>query len=243
MQKLYWDLTEKERATLTDTEVTAFEALELMARGIAKPVPLETLLDPDPLPLDQVTVYRIKHSGYDQLDAAFDSAQAAQEFIAGDPWVVATHWLGGDNVASVCRLSRMSPTIEPATLALHQSIEAHEESIKKVNQIKGAHTKLRSDYKAAAERVARALDGMWSDWRECNAKAARMQHIASTFAEYQQMAGDDDIARAFMRKAFDAETLTEAQEWTGATYMPPDGVIAPEPPPVPEKRRSAGMPF
>jgi hypothetical protein len=76
----FWDLSEKDRAALTEAEVEQFIAAELMTKGVLRAKPLELLPEPT-LPEPERDVFTIRAGGFNKLDIAFDTAEAAREAL------------------------------------------------------------------------------------------------------------------------------------------------------------------
>lgn len=210
----YWDLSEKDRAALSSEQVEAFAGYELMLAGVLR-VPLLELAPQPEAPEPQNVVYRVRrreHFGRG-FDVAFASAEQAQRFIELAPLMISSEWLGG---GSAEYFEPMTPAeVVVTTLYTKDEIEAHKATLRKAAEIQQANDKAQQEHAKATKAQDDALAGMWADWMACRSKAATMQRVADTFAEYVKLAGSEDTAARFLAKAFPALTIADAAEWFG----------------------------
>lgn len=217
MMRRYWDLTEKERATLTDEQVRAYLDVELMEQGVLRPVP--PTMEPE-LAAHVATEkrYAIRYANYKKLDVVFRTAAAAEEFIQQGAEVVERDYDAQLDVFGALA----DATIEPIEVATRDAAlaarPARRENKDRRERFERAETQYREDLKA----VDAACESMWSDWRACRDKALSNERIHATWNDYLRMSdGDRDVAWRFLAKAYSESRLREAFEWLGLT-PPPD---------------------
>lgn len=215
----YWDLSEKERAELSEQGIEAFVAFELMQKGVLPPREPELVEVPEVEP-SRKTYFapRYNNANYswpETANVAFTSEQAAREAIKG---MVHIEEQRGTGVA-VARFITQVATVEAVTYEDHERLRADLERAKAAKSANEAESKR---YQKECSDREEALKGMWSDWHECREQAATMERIKTTMAEYVELAGDARKASAFLRKAFDETVILDAVEWCGFEYFQGD---------------------
>lgn len=215
----YWELSEKERAALTSEQVEAYVPVELMREGVPRPVPL-VLIDEPPMPEADKEAYQLTIA-YSMREVAFPSAEAAAASVDGScglidstsygayPHSVSIHTLKviEEPSAGVKRV----PIYSAARLA-----EAHE-AIEKAAEARAENGRRKKEWKDTTEAEQKAVGGMWTDWHECRAKAAEVQRVLDTRAEYVKLTdGDEDMAESFLAKVYDADAREQAAQWVAA---------------------------
>ena len=216
----YWDLSERERADLSEEMVRSFINVELMEKGVMRVDP-PVLHRIEPVDLPRSTYYFVKFrteaDGYDRsLDVAFRSVEEAEKFLALKPLHQASDWQ--TDTASVDIIT--SAAIEPKAVVERQVVLNAHLTLKANKEKREANTRAESDWKLAQKAVDEASRGVWSDWHECQEKRARMVRLMRTKAEYELMTnGDAALARSFLLKVTTEELLTEASQWF------PNGVV------------------
>ncbi len=210
----YWNLSEKARAALTQEQVEQFCGYALMEAGVLRVPPLE--LTPEPVtPEPQTLVYRVrKRDAFGRgFDVAFTDALQAHRFAELAPLMVCNEWLGGSTVEYV---EPMTPC-EVVSVSVYSKpeIDLHKAALRKAAEIRKANEQATQEHAKATKAQDDALSGLWADWMLCRAKAAQMERVAETFAEYVKMAGSEETAARFLAKAFPAPTIADAVEWFG----------------------------
>jgi hypothetical protein len=226
--KRYWDLSEKERAALTDTDVEALLSIELMERGVLRVEP------PTPEPVPEVPppkleVWQVVISQWNHAPIVFDAAEQAFAFLKLSPMEAKSVYLGSGSVenaepypasASVAKVLMYSA----AEIAQHRTVLALAAAASDRNQ------KAESEYQEALAREQKETSALRDDWRECQRKALNVRKVLGTFDEYKRLAGNEWTASAFLVKAFDRGTIARAEEWSGVRMLdvsaPPTDVEA-----------------
>lgn len=216
--KTYWDLTEKDRAALTREEVEKFGDAELMTKGVLKVSPL--VLEPlPPIPPPAMQCYRVRVGArYQQttLDVGFATLEAAQAFLALHPLHIVTQWVKGKNVEAAGVIADHEIVAE--TMYTTAEVKESTASLERRGAVEIENEKRQRDYDADMKKQSDALEGMWTDWYDCQAKAKHMQRIVDTFNEYVRIAsGARDVAGVFLLKVSSLAEIAEAAEWLGVT--------------------------
>lgn len=221
----YWNLSEKDRATLTYEQVGDFTAHELMTRGVLPAG--ELILEPEPtLPEPTHPVYRVILSEYDKLDIAFDTAGQAEDFLALAPHVIKREWVSGADPHFVVRISKAKIVSE--MFLTEDELRASRSDISRAHTIRETNQKRKSEHKAAVEAEQTATLDMWNDYWRCSEKAKRLKKVADTYLDYVRTAGSDELAVKFLQKVFVREEIVEAAEWHGvAIVLPPESESEP----------------
>ncbi len=219
--KTYWDLSEKERAALTREQVEAFEAAELMLKGVLAVAPLE-LVEVPGLQMATVTVYRIGGE-FSSLSIAFESAAAAQAFLDLKPLVVERD--GEPDVVDVVRPLGSEP-VRVVSLPQKDTAQAKAALIKQVDAAKKENARRKQAHEEELKKVEQATRGLWDDWHSCRERAATMARIAETFDKYIAIAGSEETAAKFLAQAFPAPDIAEAATWADRPVMVAPLVLA-----------------
>lgn len=216
----YWDLTEAERAALTRDDVAKYVDFELMQKGVLKAKPLELLAVPE-VKLDTARFYVIDEGRYDHASIAFRTESDARTFLALRPVKVERDYSTEASWAKAIDATE----IKSIDLATDDSVTAAKARLKEAAAAKSENDKRRREHEEQARKVEGALKHLWEDWHECTSRDARMRRIAETFAEYQAMAKSPELAAAFLRKAFTAAEIIDAEKWTGTPMYFGDVVV------------------
>lgn len=215
--QIYWDLSEKERAALTETDVERFVAAELMTKGVLRAKPFE--LEPEPaLPAWDVEVFVVKTGHFNKLDLGFKTRDAARAALA-DAVVISSTYINGTSVPMVEPLKDV--TIATERFHSQATVDAARAAFEKTGAIRSENERRKRAHEEQTRKERDALAGLWSDWHVCRAKAVEMDRVLETLEDYKRIAGDDEVARQFLHKAFAWETLVAADEWFGLVLTAP----------------------
>jgi len=207
----YWDLTEKQRAELTQEQVQSYLTIELMERGVVM------VDEPEYLPIEEVAgpdlvVYRIA-CGWRKSDFAYRTAEEAAIAIK-NAVPISDHYVSGHTTHHVSEDTEIK--IEPATIYSLDSFTRNKIMIDRNKSAETENQKMRQDYATAVKAQDEALNGLWDDWNECRGKDRVNKRIVETFNQYvQNCKGQVDIARTFLEKAYAPEQINEAFGWCG----------------------------
>lgn len=208
----YWDLTEQERATLTEDEVTQHEDYELMQAGIVRVAEVEEPPKPT-LPEPDLTVYRLKR-GHTESDIAWLTAEEAATVRSGAMWI-SRHYFGNYST-SVSVVNEEAGETEVIGVAAYSkaAYDRHRADMERYGEAEKQLTDQRRAYEKSCEAQRKALEGMWEDWHRCRKLAAEAQQVKATRREYIELCdGDADLAATFLAKAYDEERIKAAAAW------------------------------
>lgn len=230
--KTYWDLEENERAALTEAEVEAFTAAELMTKGVlrvAVPTYDEEPVEATPEP---TMYYRLQdRNDRSATDIAFATAEQAEAFRALSPVLISRKYLGGDYRDGIDHASPISDwEIDTCHAVPAAAFAAAQSAIERLTAVRSSNRTRREEYDRGLKTQNEALEGLWADWLRCRALASRMQKIVDTFREYEEIAGDSETAGRFLQKVFGDEDIQEASKWCDVDI--PINVAQPMPAPV-----------
>ena len=207
----YWDLSEKERAALTEEQVRAFTNYELMQNGVIRAGELELIDEPSaPEPDLEVFVAKV---GYHRDDIAWETAEQAKASIEGCIGQLSNHYLAGSE-----SVHEVLPITDEAVVAVRAYSTAGfaraKEDLNAQKAAKAENNSRRQDHSKHLEKQDAALKGMWEDWYRCIGVGRCVAKLEATRAEYLTMTGGDEkMAETFLAKAFDADEREEAAEW------------------------------
>lgn len=212
--KTYWDHTERERSEMTEEQVRDLLDLELMQQGVLKVLPPKVEeLTPVVLPKERVFTIRHKdlYGSGTELDVVFATIEHAEAFLRLAPKVRCYRYGVDAHVAPL-----LDPSICPEDLPTKTTVEAKESVLRENTAKQQRNDAARREYDSAIAKIDKATEGIWNDWRACQAKRDRMQKIADTRAEYLRLTGGvGNLADIFLAKAFRSEELAEEREWSG----------------------------
>jgi len=208
--KSYWDLTEKERAELTD--LSAYEKIELMEQGIIVPAEpeYEKVLEVD-VPTHKV--YRLTYnSRYNSLPIHFNDLIQAEEVAAalrGGMTLESDYNTGKSFVRTVEEIS-----ITTQDVCEECDINRSRSALAEAKAAKNRNKNLRAEYRKACEKQSETLSEMRDDWYKCQGTLRRMQKIRAVWEDYLETCGGDrDVALKFLRKAYDLEEIEQMRGW------------------------------
>lgn len=210
----FWDLTEKERAALSEPDVERFIDAELMTKGVLK-VPPFTLERVEEVALATRTVFGISTDHYNRLDVAFETAERAAEFLKLQPLHLRSEYLPGRSVEYI---EPMPPgaQIAPREIATHEAILQSKVALKKAAAAKEENERRQREYEKAVKAQEQVLQGLWDEWHRCRELDTRRRRTLETFEDYKRIAGGDgQVAARFLLKVFSREQIAEAAEWCG----------------------------
>lgn len=204
--KRYWDYTERERAAMTREQVEQFFDYELMERGVLKVPPL-ILQDLKPEPdLKRTTWFQVG-------SVLFNTIEKAEAYMKLEPHTSGYNYAVGydkEYAEPVDKEIKQVQKFDREEMANAATVLSANKAIKEANRKdEQAHAK-------ATEEQGRVLDGLTSDWMECQDRDRQHKRVIDTRLNYLQLAnGDDVIAENFLRKLFPVAVIEEADKWFG----------------------------
>lgn len=218
--KTYFDFSEKERAAMSEAEVSALLDAELMVNGVLKVERPASHPVPDIPALSQESWFGVG-------SVYFRTAEQAQRFLELEPHEEGYESEVGYDIkfarpwASGWSLTK-EPTIQATTIYRREDVIANAKLLKQAKAAKDANEKAEREYAKAATAMNGVTDGVWSDWHRLGEKRERFARIFETFDSYTKMAdGDESVALRFLQKAFPAEDINEASDWLGRSIHAP----------------------
>jgi hypothetical protein len=213
--KTYWDLTKRERGTLSAEKVARFERIELMQAGVLEPEPL--VLEPSPsVPAPDLVVYKVAGSYPSTIAEPFRTIEEAHRFMESRPVPVASSWKGGAYILYETEPHQLNLTEERiysrACWLVHQS------AITEASNVLERNRQREVEHEKAMTVRAESLQRLRADLEECREWCAKIARILRTRDEYAALPDTttDDLVRVFLVKAFGEEAVAEAlAEWKG----------------------------
>ena len=212
MMRTYWDLSEAERAELSDQDVERYIDAELMTKGVLRARTVELVTEPS-LPEPDRLLYVIG-SDYHSTDIGFltfdAAAQAQRQSVR-----IGAEYINGQYLAVAVSLE--DGHIKETRVHSPDTIRDARGAFEKATAAKAENERRRATYERQRESERKALEGLWDDWHRCRSKAVHMRRIVDVFGEYKRIAGRDDVAGQFLLKAFERGEVIEAAEWCDIT--------------------------
>lgn len=214
--KTYHDYSEKERAAMTEEQVKALIAVQMMVDGIEVPK-APTLEELEEVKVgEKQNVFSIqgrsKYGSPEHCGFCFDTLEQAQAFIALNPCKRDYDYETGSEYQYASRLCELSVATEQL---YRQADVARVASILKQNKARAErNSRLTAAHVKACEASQRASDGIWSDWYECRRTEEAHKNVLATLNEYIRLAeGEVHTAYKFLGKRFSADAIEEAKQW------------------------------
>lgn len=205
----YWDYSEKERAAMTEEQVEQLLGYELMERGVLKvdPPAIQTML---PVDMPKRRVFSLaetdQYGNAKPIGISFDTIGQAEACLAAVPMMRVHEWNVEQHVAPIKGITVIAEEL-PDTAAVLAAKATTDDNRRRKNE----NDEAQRQYEAAVKKVSDATSDVWSDWHDCRRKADEAKKIRDTFDEYKRMTGgNEEMARAFLAKAFDASEIEEA---------------------------------
>lgn len=204
----YWDHQARERALLTEEEVTKLLDFELMEKGVLKVLPMTLQTVPLVPELKQTKFFEVG-------GIVFDSAEKAEQFLALNPMSKDYEY----SVSSKHYYSKpLQGTIRTEMLCDHTDILNAASALKAAKAADESNEAERRRHLQESKEVDKVLAHVWDDWNEQRVAKAKHEKLASTLQEYLAMTGGDyDLAVGFLLKAYTVEQIEEANAFLGST--------------------------
>lgn len=218
----YWDLSEKQRAELTEKEVAAMLPMELMEKGVVQPQAPQLLTAEIRMPATR-RMYCVSHDNcYGEPAVVYESAEEAELAMGGGMAMRYDYFAGKTYhyVDKSCNMAIKAVDVVTDRVQIAECKTANEKAIanKKIND------EALAEYEATMNIVDAVTENVWEDYRACQTRLCRYQRIANTFAEYVTMSDDHEVAAKFLHKAFPASEINAANEWFA--FLPACEVVA-----------------
>lgn len=206
------NLSVEEKANLTIEEVNDYCRIAAMEAGVVL-----AQISPEFLPEEHPEI-QFKEMWVVEGDdmptgIAFRDKESAEDFTELNMIGINTKYLGSGYAATLKIIRSMTGL----TIKLSEEFltEAEYERAKVALDEYGNNVKHNSELRNALEKRSRdydrAVEYIWSDYREAKASLQKLTEIRSCWFEYQDLAKDFSSAVKFMLKAYsDTELLTEA---------------------------------
>ena len=213
----YWDYSEKDRAELTEDQVESLMAAELMEAGVVRvESPAELCCEMPELTGE--TWWTIK-ANYSLPGFAYRNADDAAKAMAGAT-PLNYEYIGGQHYHIIAG-TRKDIEIVPVVIYDGASLQAHKSAAEKAAANKKANEAAAQAYLESSRAVDAVVNGVWDDYRKCQATKRRFKKIVDTQAEYTKICdGDERKARVFLAKAFPQPDIDAAFEWFGLNAQP-----------------------
>lgn len=212
MGNMFWELSDRQIAELSEEKVRTFIDIELMEQGILK-MERPTFSDVDALVYDKkefVTPVFIGEDGSTvESSVVFETREAAAEFLKLRPFVIERDWRLNCTIVKRVIDAKLDikeqaefSSIQKIRIELEKSAKAREEN----------DTKMRA-WREHNEKVDKASQQIWSAWFGAQRTFQHYKNIVSTFKNYVGLcSGDEDLAKTFLAKAFPPDEIEQAFE-------------------------------
>lgn len=212
----YFDLSEKDRATLTEQQVQTYCDIALMQAHIRKPIPPMTM----PESIRDLNVKTIQKWSAGAEELLFDTREQAIAFLVLKPCTKSYDYSGAGYDFKFPKPLDALPS--PVTVYDHEDVLAKVAELKKYREKKEEIEAAQTDFEKQSAAVNNATKGIWGDWYEMQRREREYRQVIDAFAEYKRLAGGDEtIAETFLRKTY-GDKVGAAMEW----FSVQEGVLA-----------------
>lgn len=187
----YYDLTTKEKAALTEEQLSRFVAIDLMQNGI------EPAIGPDLVPVPYVpapTVQRVECAGI-----IFKDYETAQKFLA----------LGPERSDYDYQISYEHKYLVPVSQDVTPVMFYTKSEVVQLGSVMKAAKEVKANNKAEDERYAKELasirnatEFLYADYRSALRSQRDAERVLQTYEDYKALSGDDYMAYQFLLKTY-----------------------------------------
>ena len=206
--KRYWDLTIQERANLTEEEVDRYCKIELMVRGIKRPIiPKEPKVIDPKLPLS--TFYRVGNIIFEKKEDAYACLNlnpATQDCLFGTGIIEFAKPITDD--VRVTELHRMEDVEHNRITLISNAKRMNEFRLNKHN------------YDHKIREIDGQIKHVRDDYQFCRAAQENLNNVLITYSEYLTLTdGDRKLAVDYLGKVYSTDEIEAAQEWSGVDFL------------------------
>jgi len=203
--KSYWDFTEKERSLLTQEQVENLFEIELMQKGVKKPVPPVLRIVED-IVLSQDRFYKVGH-------VLFKKHEEAAQFLTLNPAIEDYEW----NVSPDHKFPEpISDSILEVPLYRKSEVDALRVVLAKRKEAKKYNDETTQEYRKSCDTITKTVGAIWGDWNVCRMKLDTHKKILNTWKDYMRITyNNNDMAWVFLKKIFNENDIAKAKEWLG----------------------------
>lgn len=202
----YWDVSERERHSLTEEDLAQFCKVELAEVGYVYPKPPKVMSEDAPT-IETTTFYEPQIDRYNRLGIAFVTMEEAAAFLKLRAVEVA------DDYRTDTRHSKpiVGMSIQSVELPSETQLDAVKQALAEAKGNKEANRKAREEFDKAVRTCDNLVENVREDFRNRVIHEERLQRVRDTFSEFLEIAeGDPVIATRFLLKQQDRDFAIEA---------------------------------
>ena len=205
----FWELSDAEKAELTEEQVREYCRVELMSQGVLEAKAPELLDETNPETAKTIVYvpHRDDRTWGTELPIAFRTIAEAEQFADMRPF-----YLDHDYSANAfCAKQLVDIKIERKEVLSEEELLRARVELEKVTANKKANAKAQEEFKKATKVAAEVTDGVWDDWHRARRHARELVKIAGTFDEYLVLCDGNAVpATRFLLKTYEAADVREA---------------------------------
>ena len=208
----FWDLSTRERAALSMTDVEKYLAVELMEKGVLLPrEPDLEPVPPGPAEMAKKAMFTLtkksRYGGTENIGVAFMTIADAEAFLR-----LSVRFIEHDH-ESKCEVGTVptgSKTVSIEVLDELDHARAKTLIVERKGAIERNETRLKR-YKEQIEKAKTESADIWKNWRACCALEHELRQVRKTFDDYCEITkGDKAAARTFLEKTYTPEKVAAA---------------------------------
>lgn len=214
--KSYWDLSDKERANLTEEEIKNFFPYELMAAGVVPPKEpiLKEIKQLDIVPEKQF--YKVQ---FNYRIILFDNMDDARKFAEMNSYDEDSDYKTGDKFKFATL--HQNKTINVSNIYSIEQIEKYRTQLEYNKEAKESNEKALEAYKKESQAAENAVTGIWRDYFKIQNEVQRAKHILETYTSYIRIADNENVAFKFLEKAFSKEEIEFVDKYLDTNFYGP----------------------
>lgn len=208
----YWDLSDKERASLSEKDVEGYLLFVYAERGL--PINVKEPIEPEvpSLPTPEEEVYEVSGLGYYKFYVK--TYAEAERFLETTAYDTHSFYLGNRYVEYLGeRAQRME--VKKIKVYSYAQYKEHQSEIAKHQELRRIYSKEKEQYDKLQAELTKAAESLWEDWSNLQYRKRICQQVVDSWNQYMEMTeGDKKIAARFLKKRFsDPRDIDIAVEW------------------------------
>lgn len=217
----------RQKSCVTHEELmNKFLRYRLMERGITRPLPYEPIPEPDRPEYKTTTRYELV-CGSNTTGILFADPGALAKFLELNPISTDNDWYLKHYTGTELNIVGWE-TNKDFTLRSVDTIS--QEDSKRITAWGQERNRIREKNKEGEKEATTGQDDynevvsqLNDEWRAAGAQVAKHMQVIATFEEYKRMAGDEQIARTFLEKAYSTAAIEAALAFQSDDGTQPGG--------------------
>jgi len=209
--KSYWDLTEQERAVLSDEDFKKYLTVELMEKGVVAVQPL-VLKDVPEVKIPTKPYWVVKGDRTSQVVAVFEKKEDAEKLLSLTIYAQDYEWHDRARRHYAKPLGQLVLSCEE--MSTEADVLNAKNLLAEAYKVEKENDEARVRYQKECKAIDEVTSSLYEDRMERQDRLLQMQRIYKTQQEYLQLCeGNVELANTFLLKAYPAEDVNELASW------------------------------